>query len=328
MLCQKYLLSQLDNILCCSNIVVKIKKLVKLEIYGDLCNSSFCDDIIDQIEHHPRPPISLDKLQVESLTEKIAFLQEFLEGYKFHVVYNSEPDALEMRIADAAYAAEDAIESHIMDQIHGGKKRKKRINSVDFYQGLQRVLEDMDSLNKKVIEIKETMVVQHQLQRLSLISGGTLRSSFTWKNTTMVGFDDVLLEIMDKLTGGELDRHIIPIVGMGGSKFASSVTLLWNLHTLIIHQYSGSALFGIWELSQLRHVKAYRLSLLDPSSGRDDIVLENQQTLRKILNFECGQFWDDVLEKVGVRPVLRSSNSCTGPSEDASGKQLKGNSLA
>ncbi|KAL8458636.1 hypothetical protein ACS0TY_036236 [Phlomoides rotata] len=38
--------------------------------------------IIDKIEHHPRPPISLDKLQVESLTEKIAFLQEFLQGYE------------------------------------------------------------------------------------------------------------------------------------------------------------------------------------------------------------------------------------------------------
>ncbi|KAL8458621.1 hypothetical protein ACS0TY_036221 [Phlomoides rotata] len=132
---------------------------------------------------------------------------------------------------------------------------------------------------------------------------------------------------MDKLTGQQCNLQIIPIVGMGGigkttlarniyakqlikehfdicawatisqeylaitsgSKFASSVTLLWNLHTLIIHQYSGSALFEIWELSQLRHVKAYRLSLLDPSSGRDDIVLENQQTLRKILNFECGE---------------------------------------
>ncbi|KAL8456916.1 hypothetical protein ACS0TY_034950 [Phlomoides rotata] len=88
----------------------------------------------------------------------------------------------------------------------------------------------MDSLNKEVIEIKEMMVVQHQLHRLSLISGGTLRSSSTGKNTTMVGFDDVLLEIMDKLTRGELDRRITPIVGMGGIDKDES----WNLFCKIV----------------------------------------------------------------------------------------------
>ncbi|KAL8458641.1 hypothetical protein ACS0TY_036239 [Phlomoides rotata] len=126
--------------------------------------------IIEQIEHHPHPPISLDKLQVESLTEKVAFLQHFLEGYSHDAGYRREADYLEKRIADTAEAAEDIIESHI---------------------GLQEVMEDMDSLRKEVMEIKEKMGVQDQLHKDSSISAGLLRSP-------MVSFDEVLDKVMDK----------------------------------------------------------------------------------------------------------------------------------
>ena len=74
--------------------------------------------VIDDIETHPSPPIFLDKQQVESLTEKLVFLQEFLESYKSPYAYSDEADPLEMRIVDAAQAAKDVIESYIIDTIH------------------------------------------------------------------------------------------------------------------------------------------------------------------------------------------------------------------
>ncbi|KAL8458534.1 hypothetical protein ACS0TY_036162 [Phlomoides rotata] len=121
--------------------------LLEMAAYAALVS---CMYIIEQLEHHPRPPITLDKEQVESLTEKLTFLQEFLEGYSSGVGYSREADDLESRIADAACAAEDIIESHIVDRIltrptsHG-----EEISSNGLYQDLQKVIEDMGLSRKR-----------------------------------------------------------------------------------------------------------------------------------------------------------------------------------
>lgn len=50
----------------------------------------------------------------------------------------------------------------------------------------------------------------------SLLPGGSSRSSSVAHNTPMVGFDDVLNEVLDKLTADQVSLQILPIVGMGG----------------------------------------------------------------------------------------------------------------
>ncbi|KAL3630508.1 hypothetical protein CASFOL_023492 [Castilleja foliolosa] len=76
-------------------------------------------NIIDNIENHHSPPITLHKQQVQSLTQNITFLKQFLEAYNPQTSESCEElaDPFEMHIADAAYAAEDVIESHIVDTI-------------------------------------------------------------------------------------------------------------------------------------------------------------------------------------------------------------------
>ncbi|XP_057801613.1 putative late blight resistance protein homolog R1B-12 isoform X2 [Salvia miltiorrhiza] len=261
---------------------------------------------INQIEHHPSPPISIHKQQLESLTQILTFLQEFLESYKSPVADGDEADPLEMRIADAAhavedvieshivdklqprrskriadaaYAAEDAIESHIVDklQLRRSKKAKidtaeadeqinfyqdrlqqvieemnvikkeamenelgrsmspneeffegcdtssdysdevdavgKEVSCIDFYEDLQRVIEEMNVIKKEAMETS----ADAQLQRkVSSTHAGSLTSSSTVKKSMMVGFDDVVLQLLDKLTGGNRNRQIIPITGMDG----------------------------------------------------------------------------------------------------------------
>ncbi|KAL8501554.1 hypothetical protein ACS0TY_020904 [Phlomoides rotata] len=110
--------------------------------------------IIHQIKHHPCPPISLDTDQVESLTQNLSFFLEFLEHKSPRVGYNHEADPLEMRMADAA---EDIIEPHIVNQIHvETTNHGKRIGSIGFYEGLQKVIVEMDVIKEEVMEINDS----------------------------------------------------------------------------------------------------------------------------------------------------------------------------
>ncbi|XP_020547935.1 putative late blight resistance protein homolog R1A-10 isoform X2 [Sesamum indicum] len=174
---------------------------------------------IEQIQHHPRPPVSLDENQVQSLQEKVAFLQDFLEDYS-HRLSQEHGDGLMVRIADAAHAAEDVIESRIVDQIHdqSTSTHGEKMSSIDhFYQDLQNEIAEMDLIKKEVIEIKGKMrLIQDQLHRDSLAAGSLSSSTSMVQKQAMVGIDDVLIEIMDKLTGQHSSSRIIPIVGMGG----------------------------------------------------------------------------------------------------------------
>ncbi|XP_047962183.1 putative late blight resistance protein homolog R1A-10 [Salvia hispanica] len=176
--------------------------------------------VIDDLETHPSPPISLDKQQVESLTKTLVSLQKFLESYDSPFAYNDEADPLEMRIVDAAHTAEDVIESYIIDTIQlfaaaatedGGDEQ---ISCIHFYQDLQNEIEELDLLKKEVAGIPREKVVQQR--NMGSDDGGLRSSSSTENNPFMVGFDDVLLQLLDRLTDGNISRQIIPIVGMGG----------------------------------------------------------------------------------------------------------------
>ncbi|XP_057812500.1 putative late blight resistance protein homolog R1B-16 [Salvia miltiorrhiza] len=167
-------------------------------------------NIINNLHQHPRPHISLPIQQVESLTQKINFLLEFLEGYNPHRGYSKEADPLESRIADAAYAAEHAIESHIFE--HYTNNGQNMMSYDGLYEALEKVIEDMASIEEEAKIIQ----VQHQLHTKSTPSDSS-RSSSIPQQSSMVGVDDVKRQMMDKLTSDRLHLQIIPIVGMGGS---------------------------------------------------------------------------------------------------------------
>ncbi|KAL7139751.1 hypothetical protein ABFS83_09G074600 [Erythranthe nasuta] len=209
--------------------------------------------IIELLQHHPCPPISLDQNQVDSLTDNLNFLQDFLEVYSCGGGGGSSreaADVLESRIADAAHAAEDIIETRIVDQIHGDK-----MSSDELYQDLEKVIQEMGFIKKDVMEIKEKNIgiIEDRLHINLSTLGGSSSSPFTTKQIAVVGLDDQLIEVMDKLTGQQSNLRIIPIVGMGG---IGKTTLAINAYTnpLITEQFDIRAWVTISQTYNVREI--------------------------------------------------------------------------
>ncbi|KAH6781483.1 hypothetical protein C2S51_006776, partial [Perilla frutescens var. frutescens] len=169
---------------------------------------------VDQIQNHPRHSFSFDSEQIESLREKLGFLQDFLECNS-HGAGSEEAQVLESQITAAAYAAEDVIESHVVDQIHSGSTLGGKTSSY-FLVDLQRVIEGVDSVKHMAMDVEaQRGLIRDQIAIYSKPSVSS-RTPTTRKDA-MVGFDDELIfQLKDALTGQRPTRQIISIVGMGG----------------------------------------------------------------------------------------------------------------
>lgn len=159
-----------------------------------------------------RNHISVNNL-LETLEKKVDFLQEFLESYSIEGIN----EKLESDIFDAVAAAEDQIESHIVDHIRARSTETAFKDS--FSQVLQKVIDNMDGIQKQARTIKENSTCTNKQPLNSRFTQGMQeeieeRSRF---NNTQPTFDDSLIEdFITKLTEGEANRQFIPITGMGG----------------------------------------------------------------------------------------------------------------
>ncbi|KAL8538161.1 hypothetical protein ACS0TY_000211 [Phlomoides rotata] len=169
---------------------------------------------------------------------KLSFFQDFLER---HSSSDEDDDDLGSRIAAAAYAAEDVIETHIVDQIDQARSTSNRgvhISSVDWYGGLERVIQDMDLIRNEVMEIKNIGAQHHdQLHTHSSVSIASVRPASKWQSNTAMAFDAVLIyDVLDKLTGQQHNLQVVSIVGMGG---IGKTTFAHNIYSnlLIVQRF-------------------------------------------------------------------------------------------
>ncbi|XP_075480579.1 putative late blight resistance protein homolog R1A-3 [Primulina tabacum] len=240
--------------------------------------------ILDQLlQHPPRQTAVLDEAQIHSLLENIIFLQEFLED--FSLTRRDEIRALEEKIVISAYAAEDIIESRVVDQIlEDSEAGSERSCSTLFCQDLQKVIEEFSSMKKDAMKIMKTEGIEIVQQPTKAATASSfLRGASNSKNA-MVGFDEDLVNIMETLTGDESNLQILSIVGMGG---IGKTTLAKNVfdNPLIEQHFDLHAWVTI---SQQYSVHEILLGLLKKigvlAGGGEEITQKNDDELGLLLH--------------------------------------------
>ncbi|XP_073127447.1 putative late blight resistance protein homolog R1B-16 [Henckelia pumila] len=168
------------------------------------------------ILHPSQQWLRINITQIESLLQKVHLFQEFLEAYS----HRGLPDmaGVESQIAAAAYAAEEIIELHVLDQIPARSMGREGNSSTRFSEDIPKVIEEMEDLiGNKLMRIKETIgKFEEEYPTFIDYSPAVASRSAPKEQTTMVGCDEKLNEILDILTGQQSNRQMVAIVGMGG----------------------------------------------------------------------------------------------------------------
>ncbi|KAL2515330.1 Disease resistance RPP8-like protein 3 [Forsythia ovata] len=197
-----------------------------------------------------------EKQQIASLLEKISFLQDFLDNSSQKSIKAVE--CLESQIRDAAYKAEDIIESHMTDRVHEESASHRHESFVTFFHKLEEVIEEIDSIRKRLEKIEDESNSQDQQQQRSTIPVGSSRIAPSGMST-VVGFDDDLLEIKTRLTRGSDDLQTVALVGMGGIGKTTVAQKVYD-DTFIKYHFDTCAWVTV---SQNYNVQEILLGLLD-----------------------------------------------------------------
>ncbi|KAH6829267.1 hypothetical protein C2S53_011360 [Perilla frutescens var. hirtella] len=201
---------------------------------------------LDLIQNHPRHSFSFHNNQITSLREIIIFLIDFMQTNSYSHGGSKEIEAaeiLEAQIACAAHAAEDIIESHVVDQIRGGDEN----TSSSFPLDLQNVIDDMDVVKRNAIKVQK---VQSRVRAEQPPTSSSTPQPSEKKSDSMVGFDEVLRRLMELLVGEASSRRVVvPVVGTGG---IGKTTLARNAYEnpLIVQHFD----VRLWATISQQHV--------------------------------------------------------------------------
>ncbi|KAK4394722.1 putative late blight resistance proteinR1B-12 [Sesamum angolense] len=234
-------------------------------------------DVLNNVQHLARRHrLHLDVHRIQSLQEKVQFLQDFLEVHSQRESQELEDLAGQIRVV--ANDVEDIIDLHAVYQLHEGSQNEShhlQATPSSFCEDIDKVITKIDSITKELMMTKEDWSSDVQEQKAVPLQPSSSSTGLpsTRKDSTVVGIDERLLHIVDELTNDESNLRILPIVGMGG---IGKTTLAQNAfnHPSIVNHFD----IRIWfTISQKYNVKEILQGLLN-----DGKIQENNETLAEL----------------------------------------------
>ncbi|XP_051115805.1 putative late blight resistance protein homolog R1B-14 [Andrographis paniculata] len=168
---------------------------------------------------HGRARLNLpraDIKQVEALQENVNLLLEFVELHSERK--SPELQGLWRQMAEAAAEAESAINFHVSNLLYARSQGETSDDAgfSDFCEEMEALSQNFHSIKKElpIQEEGEDAQTQKQPNAFVLAAGSSAASSYV--SNVVVGLDDHVDRIRDKLIRGGSNFQILPIVGMGG----------------------------------------------------------------------------------------------------------------
>ncbi|MCD7451865.1 hypothetical protein HAX54_013578 [Datura stramonium] len=162
-----------------------------------------CGSSTQQQQHH-----------VESTYQSLCALQDFLEDTTKDAKDIENLKALEKRIRDVVYKAEDRVDSSLRSMILAGNGDERESASTFFIEELQQVQIEIDSLKKEVMVIEFNKHGSKSVE-LATTSSSSGKSKF-FEEKTVVGMKDDFNAILNSLNAQPKELIVISVVGMGG----------------------------------------------------------------------------------------------------------------
>lgn len=245
--------------------------------------------VLNRVQHHSCPA-SFDNFHIQSLVDKVGFLVDFLESCSQRISKD-----FERRLIEAAFAAEDMIETRIVVWLDAMSTGDGDQYFAFFYQELKKVVQEMDLHVHEAMEVKDNKEETDQQSGSSVRHVGSILHSHS--RTKMVGFDEELIRLMDKLTSDEPSREIISVVGMGGTGKTTLATNLYN-HPFVVNHFHVRAWATISHDFNIGEVVYSLLRDIDIDFNVDEVENDTESLLNQLHKVLFGRKYFIILDDI------------------------------